>query len=81
MHETHIVFENLSNIDGDMLQKPWGLNFGEDGKNIMFLQLESLFKYFIMILRKFFFETSINLKKYKTYYFTNFTRLLFSIFC
>ena len=31
VHETHIVFENLSNIDGDMLQKPWGLNFGEDG--------------------------------------------------
>ena len=32
VHETHIVFENLSNIDGDMLQKPWGLNFGEDGR-------------------------------------------------
>ena len=31
VHETHIVFENLSNIEGDMLQKPWGLNFGKDG--------------------------------------------------
>ena len=31
VHETHIVFENLSNIDGDMLQEPWGLNFGEGG--------------------------------------------------
>ena len=29
MHETHIVFKNLSNINGDMLQKAWGLNFGE----------------------------------------------------
>ena len=33
MHETHIVFENLSNINRDMLQKAWGLNIGEDGKN------------------------------------------------
>ena len=31
VHETHIVFENLSNIDGDMLQESWGLNFGEGG--------------------------------------------------
>ena len=31
VHKTHIVFENLSNIEGDMLQKPWGLNFGKDG--------------------------------------------------
>ena len=29
VHETHIVFENLSNINGDKLQKAWGLNFGE----------------------------------------------------
>ena len=27
----HIVFENLSNINRDMLQKAWGLNIGEDG--------------------------------------------------
>ena len=32
VHETHIVFENLSNINRDMLQKAWGLNIGEDGK-------------------------------------------------
>ena len=31
VHETHIVFENLSNINRDMLQKAWGLNIGEDG--------------------------------------------------
>ena len=31
VHETHIVFENLSNINGDMLQKAWGLDIGEDG--------------------------------------------------
>ena len=31
-HETHIVFENLSNINRDMLQKAWGLNIGEDGR-------------------------------------------------
>ena len=30
VHETHIVFENLSNINGDTLQKAWGLNNGED---------------------------------------------------
>ena len=30
VHETDIVFENLSNINGDMLQKAWGLNIGED---------------------------------------------------
>ena len=34
MHETHIVFENLSNINRDMLQKAWGLNIGEDGRRI-----------------------------------------------
>ena len=33
MHETHIVFENLLNINGDMLQKAWGLKIGEDGSN------------------------------------------------
>ena len=33
MHETHIVFENLSNIKRDMLQKAWGLNIGEGGIN------------------------------------------------
>ena len=31
VHETHIVFENLSTINRDMLQKAWGLNIGEDG--------------------------------------------------
>ena len=31
VHETHIVFENLSNIKRDMLQKAWGLNIGEGG--------------------------------------------------
>ena len=31
VHETHIVFENLSNINGDMLQKAWGFKIGEDG--------------------------------------------------
>ncbi len=30
VHETHIVFENLPNINGDILQKAWGLNIGED---------------------------------------------------
>ena len=30
VHKTHIVFENLSNINGDMLQRAWGLNIGED---------------------------------------------------
>ena len=30
MHEAHIVFENLSIINGDMLQKAWGLEIGED---------------------------------------------------
>ena len=30
VHETHIVFKNLSNINGDMLQKAWGLKIGED---------------------------------------------------
>ena len=31
MHKTHIVFENLSNINGDMLQKAWGFEIDEDG--------------------------------------------------
>ncbi len=30
VHEMHIVFENLSNIDGYVLQRAWGLNIGED---------------------------------------------------
>ena len=30
VQKTHIIFENLSNINGDMLQKAWGLNIGED---------------------------------------------------
>ena len=34
VHETHIVFENLSNINRDMLQKAWGLNIGEDGTSL-----------------------------------------------
>ena len=29
MHKTHIVFENLSNINGDMLQKAWGFKIGD----------------------------------------------------
>ena len=32
VHETHIVFENLSNSNRDMLQKAWGLNIGEGGR-------------------------------------------------
>ena len=32
VHEMHIVFKNLSNINGDMIQKAWGLNIGEDTK-------------------------------------------------
>ena len=32
VHETHIVFENLSNIDGDILQNVWGLKIGEDSR-------------------------------------------------
>ena len=31
VHETNIVFEEISNINGDILQKAWGLNIGEDG--------------------------------------------------
>ncbi len=30
VHEMHIVFENLSNINGDMLQKAWGLSIDKD---------------------------------------------------
>ena len=33
VHETHIVFENLSNINRDMLQKASGLNIGEGGRH------------------------------------------------
>ena len=31
MHRTHIVFENLSHLNADMLQKAWGFQIGEDG--------------------------------------------------
>ena len=33
VHETDIVFENQSNIDEDMFQKAWGLNFGEGSRD------------------------------------------------
>ena len=38
VHKTHIVFENLSIINGDMLHKAWGLNIGE-GSNFPPLDL------------------------------------------
>ena len=31
VHKTHIIFENLSNINGDILQKAWGFKIGKDG--------------------------------------------------
>ena len=37
VHKTHIVFENLSNINGDMLQKAWGPNFGEGSKGMQLI--------------------------------------------
>ena len=30
VHNRHIVFENLSTIDGDMLQKSWGFKVGKN---------------------------------------------------
>ena len=35
VHKTHIVFENLSNINGDMLQKTWEFKIGKDGPSEM----------------------------------------------
>ena len=34
VHKTHIVFENLTNVNGDMLQKAWGFEIGKDGTTI-----------------------------------------------
>ena len=62
MHETHIVFENLSNINRDMLQKAWGLNIGEDGSRDILNVLNSSYnvekKREIANFRLYFNETS-----------------------
>ncbi len=40
--KTHIVFENVSNVNGDMSQKAWGFKIGEDGMALLFVANKQL---------------------------------------